>query len=39
MKLNVYSFGSALVDIQVQVDDEIFQELELEKGNICVIKL
>jgi sugar/nucleoside kinase (ribokinase family) len=34
MKLNVYSFGSALVDIQVQVDDEIFQELGLEKGNM-----
>ncbi len=34
MKLNVYSFGSALVDIQVQVDDDIFQELEIEKGNM-----
>jgi len=30
----VYSFGSALVDIQVQVDDDIFQELEIEKGNM-----
>jgi len=34
MKLNVYAFGSALVDIQVQVDDTIFQELSLEKGNM-----
>ena len=34
MKLNVYAFGSALVDIQVQVDDRIFEELGLEKGNM-----
>ncbi len=34
MKLNVYAFGSALVDIQVQVEDEIFQELGVEKGNM-----
>jgi len=34
MKLNVYAFGSALVDIQVQVDDAVLQELALEKGNM-----
>lgn len=34
MKLNVYAFGSALVDIQVQVDDEVFRELGVEKGNM-----
>ena len=34
MKLNVYAFGSALVDIQVQVDDEVFHELGVEKGNM-----
>ena len=34
MKLNVYAFGSALVDIQVQVEDAIFQELDVEKGNM-----
>ena len=34
MKLNVYAFGSALVDIQVQVDDEVLQELGVEKGNM-----
>lgn len=34
MKLNVYAFGSALVDIQVQVDDDVFQELGIEKGNM-----
>lgn len=34
MKLNVYAFGSALVDIQVQVDEAVFQELGLEKGNM-----
>ena len=34
MKVNVYAFGSALVDIQVQVDDTIFKELSLEKGNM-----
>ena len=34
MKLNVYAFGSALVDIQVQVDDAVFHELGVEKGNM-----
>jgi len=34
MKLNVYAFGSALVDIQVQVDDSVFQELGIDKGNM-----
>lgn len=34
MKLNVYAFGSALVDIQVQVDDAVVQKLGLDKGNM-----
>ncbi len=34
MKTDVYAFGSALLDIQVQVSDSIFRELEIEKGNM-----
>ncbi len=34
MKLNVYAFGSALVDVQVEVEDAVFRELGIEKGNM-----
>ncbi len=34
MKLNVYAFGSALVDIQMQVQDRFFTELGIDKGNM-----
>lgn len=34
VKLNVYAFGSALVDIQVQADDAVLRELGIEKGNM-----
>ena len=34
MKLNVYAFGSALVDIQLHVMDNVFPELGIEKGNM-----
>ncbi len=33
MELDVYALGHALVDIRVQVQDSIFTELGLEKGN------
>jgi sugar/nucleoside kinase (ribokinase family) len=33
MELDVYALGHALVDIRVQVQDSIFAELGLEKGN------
>ena len=34
MSLDVYAFGSALVDIQLNVDDSLLKELELQKGNM-----
>jgi sugar/nucleoside kinase (ribokinase family) len=33
MELDVYAIGNALVDIQIQVEDSLFTELGLEKGN------
>jgi sugar/nucleoside kinase (ribokinase family) len=33
MELDVYAIGNALVDIQVKVEDSLFPELGLEKGN------
>ena len=33
MELDVYALGNALVDIRVQVQDSMFTELGLEKGN------
>ena len=34
MPLDVYAFGSALVDIQVSIDDSLLTELGLKKGNM-----
>ena len=34
MKTDVYALGSALMDIQVYVKDEIFDELGIEKGSM-----
>ena len=34
MPLDVYAFGSALVDIQVSIDDSLLTELDLKKGNM-----
>lgn len=34
MSINVYAFGSALVDIQLAVDDTLLAELELQRGNM-----
>jgi sugar/nucleoside kinase (ribokinase family) len=33
MELDVYALGNALVDIQVQVEESLFDKLGLEKGN------
>jgi sugar/nucleoside kinase (ribokinase family) len=33
MELDVYALGNALVDIQIQVQNSLFAELGLEKGN------
>ena len=34
MLLNVYAFGSALMDIQVAVQDQVIDELQLQKGHM-----
>ncbi len=34
MSLDVYAFGSALVDIQVNVEDVLLEELSLQRGNM-----
>ncbi len=34
MSLDVYAFGSALMDIQVNVEDHLFDELNVQKGNM-----
>lgn len=34
MKPDVYAFGSALMDIQVHVEDSFFDEIGVEKGNM-----
>ena len=34
MKTDVYALGSALMDIQVYVKDQIFDELGVEKGSM-----
>lgn len=34
MKLNVYAFGSALMDIQVHIKDSLFDSLGINKGNM-----
>jgi len=34
MKTDVYAFGSALVDIQIQVTDKLLDEIGAEKGNM-----
>lgn len=34
MKLNVYAFGSALMDIQVHVNDSFLDEIGVDKGNM-----
>lgn len=39
MKTDVYAFGSALLDIQVQVSDTVFEALEIEKGNMYLTPL
>ncbi len=36
MKVDVYALGSALMDIQVYVQDEIFDELGIEKGSMLL---
>ncbi len=38
MELDVYALGNALVDIQVQVEDSLFTELGLEKGNRYLVE-
>lgn len=34
MKLNVYALGSALMDIQINVQDSLFNEIGIKKGNM-----
>jgi len=34
MSLDVYAFGSALVDIQINVEDSLLEELGLQRGNM-----
>jgi hypothetical protein len=34
MSLDVYAFGSALMDIQVNVPDRLLDQLEIQKGNM-----
>jgi hypothetical protein len=34
MKLDVYAFGSALMDIQIYVKDSLFDEIGVDKGNM-----
>ena len=34
MKLNVYAFGSALMDIQVHINDSFLDEIGVDKGNM-----
>lgn len=34
MKLDVYAFGSALMDVQIHVKDSLFDEIGVDKGNM-----
>ncbi len=34
MKLDVYAFGNALMDIQVHISDSLLDKLDVEKGNM-----